>query len=340
MNTRFQNALNRIPQNIPPVWLMRQAGRYHKHYQGLRAKHSFVDLCKVPELAAETAMGPIRDFDFDAAILFSDLLFPLEALGMGLTYDPAPALAFSLSEETFPRLKSWSDACPALAFQGEAARATRSVLPKDKSLLGFVGGPWTLFVYAVDGSHKGSLIKSKLQLNSLFPRFATYLLPLLAFSIGRQISGGAETVMIFDTAAGELSPEHFARYNIPFLASLAKQFPGKLGYYGKGLSEAHLNQLRDSGAPFAGLGVDHRHGLAQILPVHKAGFLQGNFDQTLLHLSPEEFEETAKVYLKAFQALPAAQRAGWVAGLGHGVLPGTPERNVKRWVELVREAFV
>ena len=177
MNPRFQNALKRQPQDIPPVWLMRQAGRYHSHYQKLRSKHSFVELCKVPELAAETAMGPIREFDFDAAILFSDLLFPLEALGMGLTYDPAPALGFQLNEETVTRLKNWTEACPALAFQGEAMKATRAVLPSDKSLVGFVGGPWTLFVYAVEGSHKGALTKSKQLLSSLFPRFAESLLP-------------------------------------------------------------------------------------------------------------------------------------------------------------------
>ncbi|RZA02069.1 MAG: uroporphyrinogen decarboxylase, partial [Proteobacteria bacterium] len=108
MNQKFQNALKRIPQNVPPIWFMRQAGRYHAHYQALRAKHSFVELCKNPELAAETTMGPIRDFDFDAAIIFSDILFPLEALGMGLTYAPSPKLAFQLDEETIKQLKPWS----------------------------------------------------------------------------------------------------------------------------------------------------------------------------------------------------------------------------------------
>src|SRR6476619_1299189 len=86
-NARFQNALARKPQGTPPIWFMRQAGRYHRHYQALRAKHSFMELCKVPELASEVALGPILDFDFDVAILFSDLLFPLEGLGMGLSYD-------------------------------------------------------------------------------------------------------------------------------------------------------------------------------------------------------------------------------------------------------------
>ena len=98
MNERFQNALARRPQAVPPVWFMRQAGRYHSHYAGLRRQHSFMDLCLQPELAAEVALGPVQDFGFDVAILFSDLLFPLRGLGMGLTYtDAGPELDFHLS---------------------------------------------------------------------------------------------------------------------------------------------------------------------------------------------------------------------------------------------------
>ncbi|HYV24055.1 MAG TPA: uroporphyrinogen decarboxylase family protein, partial [Pyrinomonadaceae bacterium] len=157
-NLRFQNALARVPQRTPPIWLMRQAGRYHKHYQALRAKHSFVDLCKQPELAAEVALGPVIDFGFDAAILFSDLMFPLEALGMGLEYtDHGPRLGWQLNEQTISQMRSLEDAWPHLLFQGEAMRATRERIPSDRSVIGFVGGPWTLFVYAVEGTHKGSL---------------------------------------------------------------------------------------------------------------------------------------------------------------------------------------
>src|SRR3954465_8272982 len=109
-NARFQNALARLPQRTPPIWLMRQAGRYHKHYQDLRKQHSFMDLCKQPELAAEVAVGPLLDFDFDAAILFSDLLFPLEALGMGLQYtDKGPQLDWSLNPQTIQQLRPLED---------------------------------------------------------------------------------------------------------------------------------------------------------------------------------------------------------------------------------------
>src|SRR5260221_14647233 len=161
-NARFQNALARRAQCTPPIWLMRQAGRYHKHYQVLRQQHSFMDLCKQPELAAQVALGPVQDFDFDAAILFSDLLFPLEALGMGLEYtERGPQLGWNLNQQTLSRLRSIADAWPHLLFQRDAMRATRELLPEDRSLIGFVGGPWTLFVYAVEGSHSGSLVESK-----------------------------------------------------------------------------------------------------------------------------------------------------------------------------------
>ncbi len=335
---KFQNAINRIPQNTPPIWFMRQAGRYHKHYQALRAKHSFVELCKNPELAAETAMGPIRDFDFDVSILFSDLLFPLEALGMGLSYDDGPPkLGFHLKEDNISRLKPWADACEALAFQGEAVKATRAVLPKNKSLIGFVGGPWTLFVYAVEGGHSGSLVQSKKNL-PLFPRFCESLLPLLQFTIARQLEAGADLVMVFDTAAGELSPQAYEREIAPTLNRLAKLFPGKLGYYGKGLTEAHL-ETSTYRAPFAGFGVDHRFNLPALLPNWRSGFLQGNFDQGFLHMEGDIFKKALREYLAPFQQLSPQERAGWVSALGHGVLPATPERNVKFMVDFIREAF-
>src|SRR5215470_12072688 len=114
-NARFQNALARWPQPTPPIWLMRQAGRYHRHYQALRAHNSFMDLCKQPELAAEVALGPILDFDFDAAILFSDLLFPLEALGLGLQYtDHGPQLGWRLDQQTISEIRAIDDAWPQL----------------------------------------------------------------------------------------------------------------------------------------------------------------------------------------------------------------------------------
>ena len=146
-NKKFINALERKPQDCPPVWLMRQAGRYHGHYQSLK-DYSFEDLCKTPKLAAETAMGPINEFDFDVAILFSDILFPLEALGMDLSYNPGPQFGLHLNEDNAESLLINQNPISFMEFQGEAIERTIERLPVEKSLIGFVGGPWTLIAYA------------------------------------------------------------------------------------------------------------------------------------------------------------------------------------------------
>ena len=338
-NVKFQNAIRREAQATPPIWFMRQAGRYHKHYQALRAKHSFVELCKDPELAAEVAMGPIQDFDFDVAILFSDLLFPLEALGMGLTYDPAPQLAWRLDAESIRRLRSPDEAWRDLLFQKTAMARTRERLPADKSLIGFVGGPWTLFAYAIEGAHKGSLEPSKRQLN-LFDPFCERMMPLLERNVELQFEGGAEIVMLFDTAAGELAPLPYLESVAPKLERLAKKFAGRLGYYAKGIGPAHLkHNLFKTGSPLAGLGYDHRWDLPEVLASKPFGFTQGAFDQAMLFMPTPEFERQATRYLEGFRALGPAGRAGWVCGLGHGVLPGTPEAHVRRFVQMSREAM-
>ncbi len=335
-NARFQNALARRAQPAPPIWLMRQAGRYHKHYQALRAKHSFMDLCKQPELAAEVALGPVLDFGLDAAILFSDLLFPLEALGTGLEYtDQGPRLGWKLDENSMLRLRSIDDAWPHLLFQGEAMRATRERIPADRSLIGFVGGPWTLFVYAVEGTHKGSLTNSK-RLLSLFPRFCETLVPLLERNIQLQLEHGAEVVMIFDTAAGELSPQLFQSAVVPQLRTLAEKDGSRIGYYSKGTQPAHLRDTLFSDGRLAGVGVDHGWDIRAAFDISAGGFVQGNFDQALLHSSRDDLKKHLNNYL---EPLKEREWPGWICGLGHGVLPATPEDNVRLFVDTVREVM-
>lgn len=338
MNIKFQNALHNKPQPCPPIWFMRQAGRYHSHYQALRAKHSFMDLCKKPELACEVALGPIRDFDFDVSILFSDLLFPLEAMGMGLDYKPGPVLGWHLNASNINKLKRFDEALEGLQFQKDAVIATREALPKDKSLVGFVGGPWTLFSYAVEGSHKDGLKQTKKSLE-LFKPFCETLLPLLIENIKLQLAGGVEVVMVFDTAVGEISPYIFKNHVEPVLLKLAQLFPGQLGYYSKGTTEAHYS-LELSLAQWAGLGFDHRWDLPNYFKTQSnKGFIQGNFDQLFLFQDKDQFKVTLDEYLKTYQDLHEVERAGWVCGLGHGVLPETPEDNVRYFVQRVREVL-
>jgi uroporphyrinogen decarboxylase len=338
-NLKFENALLGKVQPTPPIWMMRQAGRYHKHYQALRAKNSFMQLCKTPELAAEVAFGPIADFDFDVSILFSDLLFPLEVLGMGLEYlDTGPRLGWSLDSETIGRLEDPKVAIRGLEFQAEALEQTRRRLPVEKSLIGFVGGPWTLYVYAVEGGHSGSLTRSKSQ-PELYRAFCEKLVPLLEMNIRLQLEAGAEVVMIFDTAAGELAPASFRELIAKDLEYLFSKFPGKIGYYSKGTQPAHFQGGWLGNQGLAGFGVDHRWDISSVLREPHKGFVQGNFDQALLFLEPKAFDAQFRSYLEPILKLRPEERAGWVCGLGHGVLPKTPEENVRSFVRIVREVF-
>lgn len=336
-NKKFINSCERVAQDVPPVWMMRQAGRYHKHYQALRKQHGFMELCKRPDLAAEVALGPIEDFDFDVSILFSDLLFPLEALGLGLTYDPAPKLGWHLQEQAdFLKFNDLDKAFEFLQFQGEAVKATRARLPEEKSLIGFVGSPWTLFVYAVAGSHKGNLSEAKKRME-LFPKFCELIAPLMEKNIKLQLDAGAEKVMVFDTAAGELASQDYIDHLHLYLIGLSEKFPRKLGFYSKNTTHYHLADLWAQ-SEFGGFGYDHRWRLSEQFK-KGTGFVQGNFDQEMLFLPADQFERYLRYYLEPFQKMSSEDRAGWVCGLGHGVLPKTPEENVRNFVKIVRESF-
>lgn len=340
MNLLFQNALQKKVQQTPPIWFMRQAGRYHKHYQALRAKYSFETLCREPELAAQVALGPIQDFDFDVSILFSDLLFPLDALGMGLSYsDVGPKLEQSLNTGFQIKNFNLEESLSQLSFQAQALKLTRQMLPTNKSLIGFVGGFWTLFVYAAEGGHAGSLIPAK----SLFPKspeFINILCKLIEANIDMQLKAGAEVVMVFDTSAGEISSLFYKTHIAPKLIQWAHQFPGRLGYYSKGTQPSFFGQDFIL-APWAGRGVDHRWSIAETLVSARQnhGFIQGNFDQALLFQDTQNFTQNLKTYMDSLKELSQEERAGWVCGLGHGVLPKTPEQHVKLFVETIRKEF-
>jgi uroporphyrinogen decarboxylase len=337
VTSTWQRALAGEPQPVPPIWLMRQAGRYHRHYQELRKAHRFEDLCRRPELAAEVAMGPIRDFDFDAAILFSDLLFPLEALGMSLSYDDGPPkLDGPLDADRIGRWRSLDEAMERMQFQPQAIALTRRTLPAEKGLIGFTGGPWTLFAYAMEGSHAGAMRVSKSSW-ALYRAFAARMTPLLQAIVAGQLAAGADIVMILDTAAGDLPPGYFHREVAPDLAALARAFPQRVGYYTKAGHPDLLDPLIAS-APWAGYGVDSRWDLAtRLMRPGRRGFVQGNFDQSWLFLPQPDLERAIADFLEPVAALTPEQRRGWICGLGHGVLPGTPEAAIRTFVRMVRE---
>ncbi|MCU0824180.1 MAG: uroporphyrinogen decarboxylase [Leptospira sp.] len=338
-NQKFQNAIERVPQKVPPIWFMRQAGRYHSHYRKLKETYTFMQLCKEPELAAEVALGPVKEFGFDVSILFSDLLFPLEALGMGLEYNPGPKLSFNVdSKVTLKNLRPVEEAITFLEFQRSALIRTREVLPTDVSLIGFVGGPYTLMTYACIGKHDGNshFIKNN---PDFVTSFYEILIPLLEKNIQLQLDGGAEIVMIFDTSAGCLDTNLFSQYVVSPIKNLANRFPKKLGYYTKNSTWDQMKGIA-SIESIAGFGFDHRFSLPSILKNnHSPGFIQGNFDQELLFADESILRKKIKEYLEPIVQLTPEERLGWVSGLGHGVLQFTPERSIHILIEEIRNGF-
>tara|TARA_Y100000768_G_C23902765_1_gene646036 strand:+ start:257 stop:1210 length:954 start_codon:yes stop_codon:yes gene_type:complete len=317
---------------------MRQAGRYHDHYQALKKNHSFEELCKNPLLAAETAMGPINEFDFDVAILFSDILFPLEALGMDLSYNPGPQFGLHLNEENAHELLVNQNPISLLDFQGEAIERTIERLPDDKSLIGFIGGPWTLIAYACNISKDSREINlNNFQIGIL----DNVILPLLKENIKLQLNAGAEVVMIFDSTAHQLAEEDLNIYLKKIFNVLAKDFPNKIGYYAKdGINyETIIAQQDDPEISLAGTGIDSNVDLRDYFKKTTNGFVQGNFSEHFLTLPYDEFLSKLDIFINQMSKLNPEERAGWVCGLGHGVLKTTPQENVKEFVNRIRDSF-
>lgn len=329
-----------------PVWFMRQAGRYHSHYQGIKKNSDFMSMCKDPVLACEVTLGPIQDFGFNAAILFSDLLFPLEQLGMGLSYHSGPpTLEWHLeTNQDLKKLKVIKPGKEFYKFQGDACKLLREKLPKDVTLLGFVGAPFTLYTYAVEGSHAGNLVSAKKGLwDGRFETFCSILIPELIEEMVMQAENGAEAVALFDTAAGELCPQDFKEIIVPKLNEVLEKFKSrcpktKVIYYSKHTQASFIKTLNLNLIDV--IGVDWRCDLVEIqklLPPHV--FIQGNLDPAWLHLPWELLEKKASAYYQDLRDRGLDFKR-WVAGLGHGVLIQTPEENVRRLVKLIQSQKV
>ena len=337
-NKKFSNAINNIPQSTPPIWFMRQAGRYHSHYQNLRKKYSFVELCKTPNLAAEVAMGPINDFDYDVAILFSDILFPLESLGLKLDYAPGPVFDRFLEEDDIIKTPNELDVIHRYNFQAEALRLTRASLSEEKSLVGFVGGPWTLLSYGLGIKDEEKIVNVD---ENLFFEKALYdvLIPMLRSIIKMQLDNNAEIVYLFDTNAKQLEQNYFTdKYIVELKHNIFSEFPNKIAYFCKNnpiLEKSNTNvDLKLSGMVYG-----KNEGLENLLPQVKTGFIQGNFDPSLLLKPEDEFKIELDKFIQKFSRLSFEERSGWICSLSHGVLPKAKENNVKYFINKVRSIF-
>lgn len=318
-----------------PIWVMRQAGRYLPEYRALREKHSFLDVCRIPEICAEVTAQPIDRFGFDAAILFSDILIPLTGMGVPVEFDPAPRFTFRVTRREDVRRLRWEGAGQALPHVRPAVRAVKERLQGRVPLIGFAGAPFTVAGYLVDGGGSRDLARTRSFL-ARDPEGFLELLAILADAtidyLKEQIAGGADAVMLFDTQAGWLVPGDFSRFAAPVADRILKAMPAGTPtiYFALAPSTGHLETLR---AVHAGvIGLDYRVPLRQARAILGAGHgVQGNLDPAVLLGPPERIVSETEAILRENGGRP-----GFIFNLGHGIFPDTPVDNVTLLVSTVK----
>src|SRR5260221_9650140 len=330
---RFIDACRRKPVDRTPIWLMRQAGRYLPEYRAVREKVSFLELCKTPDLAAEVTLQPVDILGVDAAILFSDILVVPEALGMQLILeDQGPQFPSPLKTHADVEKLHVPDPEIELGYVMEAVRRVRKQLAGRVPLIGFCGAPWTLAAYMIEGRTSRSFEKAKAALMG-DERLAHALLSKITDSLIRymnaQLAAGAQALQIFDSWAGALGPEDYARLGAPYIARLIQGLkrdarePQPVIVFGVETGEL-LGQLAATGADV--VGVDWRVPLDEARGrVGPAVALQGNLDPAALFLPLPALQK------RIARVLQLADRAGprHIFNLGHGILPATPVEDAK-----------
>lgn len=336
----FVAVLDRRPRTPPPIWLMRQAGRYLPEYQETRKRAgSFWTMCMTPELAAEVTVQPIRRFDFDAAILFSDILVIPHALGQAVTFEEGvgPRLAPTDLAKLTRDPARWAEK---LAPVYDAIAATRALLAPDKALIGFAGAPWTLAAYMIDGRGTQDQRGAKLY---AFREPATFaaLIALLSEAVAahliRQIDAGADAVQIFDSWASGLSYGDFLEWGVApakRIVSLVRARHPKARIIGfpRAVSQSgYETYVRETGVTAVSIDTGTpMDWAAKALAPHTA--VQGNLDPIALIAGGEALDRAIDRIVEAARGTP------FVFNLGHGVLPETPVEHVARLVERVRKA--
>jgi uroporphyrinogen decarboxylase len=336
VNDRFLRACRREPVDRTPVWFMRQAGRYMAEYRALRQKHTLLELCRTPDLAVEVTLQPVRALGVDAAILFSDLLLPLDPLGVPFDFQAGegPVVESPLrSAADIARLRRFEPR-EDLGMVLETIRALRRVL--DVPLIGFAGAPFTLASYAIEGGHSVSFAATKSLMYTDAPawhRLAGLLADVVADYLAAQVEAGAQALQVFDSWVGALDEADYREFALPHVSALfarLRRLGVPLIHFGVGTTHL-LPVLREAGGDV--IGVDWRTPLDQAATRLGGGVaLQGNLDPTALLGPRERLLARVDAVLEAASGLP-----GHVFNLGHGVLPPTPVENVRAVVERVHD---
>jgi uroporphyrinogen decarboxylase len=334
MNDRLLKAARRQPTDTTPVWLMRQAGRYLPEYRAIRGNIAFLDLCKHPDLAAEVTVQPITRLGVDAAIIFSDILIPVEAMGIALELgDKGPHFPNPVRTAADIEKLGVPDPVQGTGFVAEAIRRTRKALNDSVPVIGFAGAPFTLAAYMVEGGGSKSYILIKRLLfeqpklaHTLFQKLTDTLIPYLKM----QVEAGAKIVQIFDSWGGELGAYDFERFSLPYLTRMVKELQATgvpVILFGTGMS-THLPLLKRTGADV--IGQDWRIEMDQARKVLGPDVaVQGNLDPLHLFLPREELEG------RVVDILNRAGPVGHIFNLGHGILPPTDPDAAKFLVDAV-----
>jgi uroporphyrinogen decarboxylase len=337
MNDRFLKACRREPVDCTPVWLMRQAGRYMDAYRRLRERHTMAQLVKTPELAVEITLQPIRAFNLDAAIIYSDILPPLEAMGLEVEFvdGEGPIIRNPLRSRADVEALRESEPRESLGFVLQAIRLTRQELDGRVPLIGFAGAPFTLATYAIEG---GSNARNPIQTKNLMywePQTWHLLMERLARFIGHyleaQVEAGAQALQLFDSWVGALSPSDYQNYVAPYsryVLQTAQATGVPVIHFSTGTC-GMIEQIAAAGGDV--VAVDWRIPLDeawQRIGHHRA--IQGNLDPAVLLGPLEELKRQTMEILKR-----AGNRPGHIFNLGHGVLPQTPVEAVAYLVEIV-----
>ena len=334
---RFLKACRREAVDATPVWFMRQAGRYLPEYRAIRKHHDILEICKTPALAAEVTITAAAKLGVDAAIIFADLLLPLEPMGMKVYFAPdeGPVVEEALrTAEAIRNLRT--SGAGELGFVGDAIRLVHGHFAGTVPVIGFAGAPFTLASYMIEGGSSRDFVHTKSLIYNAPSAWATLMEKLCAVLepyLLEQIQAGASAIQLFDSWVGCLTVEDYSRYVLPYSRRLI-QAVQRLGipviHFATG-SGGLLGAMQEAGADV--LGVDWRIGLGRAW--HEVGFrpaIQGNLDPAALFAPRPELRRRVETILEQ-----AGGRAGHIFNLGHGILRGTPVENVRAVVEWVHE---
>ena len=325
-------------ESVPytPVWLMRQAGRYMKEYREVRARHTFLEMCKRPEVAAEVTVYAAKRLKVDAAIIFADILLITEPMGLELEFakGEGPVIHNPVrGRSDVERLREVEDA-GALGYVYDAIRLTRRELPAEVPLIGFCGAPFTLASYIIEGGGSKNYLHTK---RLMYEDAGAWhaMMALIARALGRylnaQVEAGAQAVQLFDSWVGALGPDDYREFVLPHTRSVVESVRKGVPVIHFGTGTAGLLELlKEAGGDV--IGLDWRVRLDEAWRRLGGVAVMGNFDPAVLFTTPETVRAHARRVLEQ-----AANRPGHIFNLGHGIMPETPVENVVALVEAVHE---